>query len=652
MDLAGTFSRLPALPLCLGAVAGVIAAVSGIGASICACVAIALIFILLIHRQRHPAWIFLAGAFASFTLAMIMRPVDVPQKLFDREIDWRGRIESARIGERSGKYLVEVDSPASFRCELLVASIIPEFEPGEFVRFKGAVEHIDKFDEVPGWSHRQGIGLSDRLSARCIVTEHDIVGIGCDDSFLFRLRRMRSDLADAVYTSGLAPSTSKLIVGSWLGGSDAGEDVRELFRATGLSHLLCVSGFHAAVLAAFLAFLFFPVRMFSHGRTVFYVSVPLIIWCYAVVSGFQPSVVRASVMISAFMMARVMQREPNPFNALFLACAVIIFINPYWLFSVGFQLSVCAVASLLLFADKFNPFHRRNRFAYRAAALFAVPLAAMLGTTPVLLLHFHTLPLLTVPANALASLAFPPMMVGGAVVSLFSSLGLPTDILVVPVNQLAYWLTRLCQIIAGFEAFRFNVVSFPVWNCLALVAAIALLALTFYCKSNKVKLFAGAMAVCSFLFVMPQSSTAHKDSILIYGGYRGTEMAAVVGDEAYQWSLSGHEKTRADFAPYFKAKGIGFEAVKGKIEGSISIGACRLVRASKGFTVCELKPDILLVDSRYDGDAHEMLSRIKPVLVLASPALEPEVRHKIAETCEDLGLLYHDLSLKAFYKEL
>ena len=212
-------------------------------------------------------------------------------------------------------------------------------------------------------------------------------------SFKYRLQRYSDAFAAIAYASPLSSSTSRLAVAAGLGDSSAAvPETVERYRASGIAHLLCVSGFHVGIIAAFLALALYPLRLWSRvGRVRYLISIAGI-WFYAFMTGLQPSVFRASVMITVFLSAAFMQRSSDRFNSLALAVAVILLVEPLSLFSVGFQLSVTAVLGLLLFADKLNPVPEHRRYFRAVAGLFSSSLAASIASLPVLLYAFHRLP--------------------------------------------------------------------------------------------------------------------------------------------------------------------------------------------------------------------------------------------------------------------
>jgi competence protein ComEC len=131
---------------------------------------------------------------------------------------------------------------------------------------------------------------------------------------------------------------------------------------------------------------------------------------YVLAVGPQPSVVRAGIAGSLASIAWLTGRLRDAWYVLLLGAIALLAWNPYYLLDAGFQLSFAAVAAIFTLAP---PIQRRLE-GYPLPALVraavAVSTACGVVTAPILWLQFEALPLLTVPANALAEPAMPLLL--------------------------------------------------------------------------------------------------------------------------------------------------------------------------------------------------------------------------------------------------
>jgi competence protein ComEC len=205
------------------------------------------------------------------------------------------------------------------------------------------------------------------------------------------------------------PTEAGLLMGLALGDdSRLDPGLARDFQATGLGHLLVVSGENVAmvlgpVLALALALRVRPIARFSLGLgTVAF---------FVVLTGAEPSVMRAGVMAAITLFGVMLGRPRSTASILAGAVLILLAVDPALVWSIGFQLSVAATAGMVALASHFAD---RLRFLPRAIALAAgTTLAAQVGVTPILLFHFREVPGVSIAANLLAFPAVSPALLLG-----------------------------------------------------------------------------------------------------------------------------------------------------------------------------------------------------------------------------------------------
>lgn len=196
--------------------------------------------------------------------------------------------------------------------------------------------------------------------------------------------------------------------------SSLDREIREAYAATGTMHILAVSGLHVGIIYAIL---FFPLRylkLSSSKKKLYLSGVILLIWCYALLTGFSPSVIRAATMFSLFTIGDMRKRKPSSWNLLGLSATIMLVFDPGAFREVGFQLSYLAVAGILAL----QPLIVRwwippNKFLEYFWQLAAVSIAAQLATFPLSVFYFHLFPVYFLLANLVViPLSFLAMMAG------------------------------------------------------------------------------------------------------------------------------------------------------------------------------------------------------------------------------------------------
>jgi len=270
------------------------------------------------------------------------------------------------------------------------------------------------FDERT-WLRRHGVHVVLRLDRWRIVGRRGGLG-GVADALRRQLQRS--------IARGLTGDRAAVLEGVVLG-EDSGlsDELRRRFRASGLYHLLAVSGQNVALVAGgalVLAWLLGVPRLIGE------VGALAAIGAYVLAVGAQPSVIRAGVAGALGSLAWLTARAADRLHFLFVGAIVLLAWNPYTLLDAGFQLSFAAVIAIFVLTPRFERTLEGYPLGRPLRLVIAVSAACGLATAPIVWLQFHTLQLLTVPANALAAPAVVPLLglaLAAAVVAPLSASG-------------------------------------------------------------------------------------------------------------------------------------------------------------------------------------------------------------------------------------
>lgn len=219
--------------------------------------------------------------------------------------------------------------------------------------------------------------------------------------------RLRHALADSI-APGLDGQRRGIVEGVVLGDEQSlSEGLRQRFRASGLYHLLAVSGQNVILVAGgalALAWLLGLPRVLGELGALGAIA------AYVLAVGAQPSVVRAGVSGVLVSLAWLAARPTDRWHFFLLGAVVLLAWNPYTLLDPGFQLSFAAVAAIFVLVPPLVRTLAGYPLPAKLAGVVAVSTACGLATAPILWLQFHAVPLLTVPANALAAPAVAPLL--------------------------------------------------------------------------------------------------------------------------------------------------------------------------------------------------------------------------------------------------
>ncbi len=232
--------------------------------------------------------------------------------------------------------------------------------------------------------------------------------------------RLRAGLLDA---TAVLPSDERGLLPGLVDGDTSRLDpsLKEDFRTTGLTHLVAVSGTNVAVVLSAALLLCAWLGIGLRWRPPI---AGLVLLGFVVLARPSPSVLRASTMgvIALIALATGARRQALP--ALCAAVLVLVLLSPELAAQPGFALSTLATAGLLLIAPVWRDRLARRLPRWLAEAL-AVPAAAQLACTPVVVALSGQLGLLAVPANLLAVPAVAPATVLGVLAALVAPVWLP-----------------------------------------------------------------------------------------------------------------------------------------------------------------------------------------------------------------------------------
>ncbi len=184
------------------------------------------------------------------------------------------------------------------------------------------------------------------------------------------------------------------------------DEVSEPFMRSGTMHLFAISGQHVALIAGILVALLRLVRV--PRRAVGWLVIP-VLWFYTAATGWQPSAIRSTIMMSVIILGWTLERPVDLLNSLAAAASLILVWDPQQLFQAGFQLSFAVVASIglllppieywrqkLLRTDPLLPRELRPVWQQQldvplrfVTVSLAVSLAAWLGSLPLIMAYFH-----------------------------------------------------------------------------------------------------------------------------------------------------------------------------------------------------------------------------------------------------------------------
>ncbi|MDR9417557.1 DNA internalization-related competence protein ComEC/Rec2 [Gracilimonas sp.] len=319
------------------------------------------------------------------------------------KIRWDLKVEETKVGD--------VKTDQAYKSRILADELNQQPTLGDEVEITGILIPISEkrnpedFD-YKGYLKTQGISVQIKANTLLKVTSNTEV------LEWIWWREKALDLVDKNFNETTAPIAKALLVGYK---QDLSSESKTAFARAGLSHIMAVSGLHVGFIVApfWIIIPYFWTK--KYGSQIGLALLIILLIYYAGITGFSPSVMRASVMAVFLSYGKLFHRINDSINLTAAAAIVLLIVDPAQLFEIGFQLSFAAVLIILLMLPVIQnklPYWVRVRWYGKPLMVVIVSLVVQFGLYPLQVFYFGEISLVSPLANAL----FVPLL--GVVVPL------------------------------------------------------------------------------------------------------------------------------------------------------------------------------------------------------------------------------------------
>lgn len=330
------------------------------------------------------------------------------QQLFDQNLPQKakyiGTIEEKNINEKKRvRFQIKIDAAQTNDTTFKVNESIIVFSsdsainhsiyPGQVVAFDAQLFEINT-NNNPGefnyrrFMHQKGIRYQAFVRSNVVLLDYN------KHTLKTYALTIRSELLALYKKHGIENDEFAVLAALTLGEkSYLSSTIRNSFSASGAMHVLAVSGLHVGIIFMIMNIMLNQLGSSKYARITKVVIALLLLWGYAFITGLSPSVLRACTMFSFVVIGSNLNRKTNIYNTLAVSAFVLILINPQIINEVGFQLSYSAVIAIVFFQPKIvNIIVLKNRVLKYLWELFAVSVAAQIGTFAISIYYFHQFP--------------------------------------------------------------------------------------------------------------------------------------------------------------------------------------------------------------------------------------------------------------------
>lgn len=457
------------------------------------------------------------------------------------------------------------------------------------------------------------------------------------------------------------------------------DDVMQAYSASGVLHVLSVSGLHVGVMYFVLNLLLGWMDRKRRTEIAKGIIVIMVMIFYAGLTGLSPPVLRSVWMFSLITAAKLLDRDVSIYNVLGVSCFVLLVCDPYYIADVGFQLSYIAVAGIVLIypmifgmvedtdlVKRNIPYvsHSVNWLSRWTWGLISVSLAAQIATLPVSLLYFHNFPTYFLLANLAVIPLSNFVLVAGmllfcvgwlpylsdAIGWLFDHLLIWTNEAVYAIDRMPHALTKGIMISAPEMILLYTFIAFFLW----------------FMYSRRATVLIAALCVLLVICTAFSYDTIRHDrlnEICIYS-VRGQKAISVIsrGTVVYDFDTAvlHNEKTmRYHIRDHWYAAGTAHEICMDSTRECIALPYGKIYTASgKRIMIVDksatslpssaINTDVIVVSSGYTGSIAMLHDYAHWRQLVFDTSVKPWQLKKWKEECDEAGLPYHDCTAKAF----
>jgi competence protein ComEC len=310
--------------------------------------------------------------------------------------------------------------------------------------------------------------------------------------------------------------------------NDLEQSLVQSYTNTGVVHIIAISGLHLGLIYWLLGLLCKPLLKSKKLKWIRPIIIISGLWAFSFLAGAQPSILRSALMFTCIVLGDSFGRKSSIFNTISISAFILLCINPFWLWDVGFQLSYAAVLSIIIFMRPiYNWFFFKNKILDFLWKMNAVTLAAQILTVPLGIYHFHQFPTLFFLTNFLAVPLSSVILLGEILLCFIFWIPPAAKV----VGKILEWLIQTMNIYIE----KIETISFSLWDGLQISIPQSILLLLF--------------GIGISYWLMEKSTTALKWSLISVAGFIGLRSYSFIQRNKQQKIIVYNvpQKTAIDF---------------------------------------------------------------------------------------------------------
>lgn len=432
--------------------------------------------------------------------------------------------------------------------------------------------------------------------------------------------------------------------------TDLSPDTKKQFATAGVMHLLAVSGLHLGIVMLFAKWFFGFLKRVRNGQNLRWLVVFCVVWGFALLTGASVSVLRAATLFSFLIVGKFLGGRGHSLNSLFASMWLLLLINPFFAFQVGFQLSYLAVFYILWLMPSWTKWHRfKNLYMDKAWQMTGLSLIAQLATAPLSLYYFTRFPSYFLLSNLLLLPMMGVLLIYGFISVLLITLFPMLDFLLIPLEAAISIVLNLTRWVESLPYSSLRVQPFEKHTLICFLLFAVMIGYLFRNKRQRLLPAIGFTAVClALLFKVPNQFSTSNELILM-NQFGRTQLVHQQGKLAIIYE---HRSRPNDYSLDQLVKQRSIRSIKRiTVPSIISYKKRRILIVDGSYDlIAELQGiDILLLTQNAQIHLERWIRHLKPKLIIADGSSFPSIKRRWEETAKKRRLPFYDTSQKGAY---
>lgn len=503
-----------------------------------------------IYKLKFPKYLVLFSLLGYFLMYLNNIPYTLSENQEINAIGYVNSIEKTSNNKYKIKISTKYINGNTKKLNILVyTDNLHNIKVGAKVDTKGVVYYPNKKSNNTSYDEELNFKI-DNITYKVYANKIEVLKYNKIKTYLYNLKENICNIYDDI----LPQKESNILKAMILGEKQfLDNETIDLYRTSGIYHILAISGLHIGILSLFLTKIFkFVNRRFG------YIFVIIILIFYCIFTGASLSTIRATIMCITVLIANILFRNPDFISSISLSAIILLIKNPYYLFDIGFLYSYTSVFSIAFLGGRICSIYNIKGI-YKA---FIISFFVCLSIKPITSYYFYNFTILDTLLNIIIIPFMSIVVIIGFISSIVGMFSIPiAKFLIGSVYYILRLFTYICKVV---ENMNFNniIIGRPsIFVIISLYIMLFFIGYAFYDKYllKKRKKFINIGMGIFIIFVSISILTPKPFTITMLDVGQGDSIVGINNDGVFLIDGGGNNNFSTGeniILPYLKSKGI------------------------------------------------------------------------------------------------